>query len=301
MALYELEICRRLRQIECIIIQETMKISIPISTETQLFISNDLPETLEYPTSQLQKGLLLIHKGENLAEEAVGFGVPVIKKKIQTIFSGDADLFLEEHGSNWKITALYKMNMQERIADRKSGRFYQNSVFSLKNLLSFLHIHFPSLRSVLDKTSTFIRTIFNLETCYESFDDFSLVKATYSGMINSPLINILFEFPDHSSQGVTEVILMNEQGAHFFDTFIDNNGTHLSNKQIGSWSKVVSKSASFICKKYDLSFSLACNGGSETYRGYEDIESRLAWAGFGISIAPTEKIYQYQIDLGKIK
>jgi len=45
-----------------------------------------------YPAARLQRGLLLACPGRDLAEEGVGFGVPVLKRGAQTVFAGAMEL-----------------------------------------------------------------------------------------------------------------------------------------------------------------------------------------------------------------
>jgi hypothetical protein len=276
-----------------------MKISIPISTETRLLISNEKLKDNEYPTNQLQKGLLLFHQEENLAEEAVGFGVPVLKQGLRTIFAGEADLDFHEFDKGWALTALYKMNLQEKIANRDTGKYHSDGIYLIKSFLSVLHRRLPRLRSFLDKSSAHLRKIFSLETSYGFYKEIAAIKVIYNGIYGSPRIEILVEIPDLSKSGITEVIMMNEQGAHFFNTYRDSDGIILQNTLIGSWSKVDSASASFISDEHRLAFSIKNNEIGQLFKGFELIESRLAWSGFGYSLSPNVRFFQYQLEIGK--
>ena len=51
-----------------------------------------------YPTSSLQRGLLLVHGGLELSGEGVGFGVPVLKRGARAVFAGDAELVSDQPG-----------------------------------------------------------------------------------------------------------------------------------------------------------------------------------------------------------
>jgi hypothetical protein len=93
--------------------------------------------------------------------------------------------------------------------------------------------------------------------------------------------------------------MMNEQGAHFFNTYRDSDGIILQNTLIGSWSKVDSASASFISDEHRLAFSIKNNEIGQLFKGFELIESRLAWSGFGYSLSPNVRFFQYQLEIGK--
>ena len=88
-------------------------------------------------------------------------------------------------------------------------------------------------------------------------------------------------------ESLTEVIVMNEQGAHFFDQYRDSSGARLSGKEIGCWDEVTAEEASFASSTHRVAFNLPQVPGARLFRGRELIGSRLAWAGFGYSFPPT--------------
>ncbi|HEX9092323.1 MAG TPA: hypothetical protein VF831_12580, partial [Anaerolineales bacterium] len=45
-----------------------------------------------FPTAAIQKGLIMIYEGQELCEEAVGFGVPILKRGLQAIFPSTVEL-----------------------------------------------------------------------------------------------------------------------------------------------------------------------------------------------------------------
>ena len=92
-----------------------MRLVIPIGAGLALTIMKS-PENLPgFPTARLQKGLLLLDQGEELAEEGVGFGVPVIMRGLQAIFPGDIQLNLSEDGPLQVVRAIYTLNLEEKI------------------------------------------------------------------------------------------------------------------------------------------------------------------------------------------
>ena len=73
-----------------------------------------------YPVARLQRGLLLRHNADDLIEEGVGFGVPVLKRGAQTIFPGGMELRLNAEAP-WSATATFEMNLVERLTGGSGG------------------------------------------------------------------------------------------------------------------------------------------------------------------------------------
>ena len=63
-----------------------------------LQIGDEPGDARDYPTARLQKGMLLLDAGESLAEEGVGFGVPVLKRGARTVFPGRRELTCRRDG-----------------------------------------------------------------------------------------------------------------------------------------------------------------------------------------------------------
>jgi len=49
-----------------------------------------------------------------------------------------------------------------------------------------------------------------------------------------------------------EVVVLNEQGANYFDSFSDSDGLHLAGEAIESWDEVYAKEASFVDSMYTI-------------------------------------------------
>ena len=66
---------------------------------------------------------------------------------------------------------------------------------------------------------------------------------------------------------ITEVVVMNEQGAHHFDLYRDSSGTLLRGKEIGCWDEVTAERASFISETHRLAFTLQQVKGARLFGG----------------------------------
>lgn len=86
-----------------------------------LRITDEATNDHVYPTSHLQKGWLLFQNEQNLAEEAVGIGLPVLNTPSQTIFPGRVDVTQLTQAGNPQFMARYTLNLEERMARADTG------------------------------------------------------------------------------------------------------------------------------------------------------------------------------------
>ena len=131
-----------------------MELSAPLFGDLSLSITDrppheggDAGDAGRYPAARLQRGLLLVCPGRDLAEEGVGFGVPVLKRGAQTVFAGAMELRrcatprggtrrggTQSGGTKssaepapggdsdgWQATASFQMNLVERLAARRGA------------------------------------------------------------------------------------------------------------------------------------------------------------------------------------
>ena len=193
-----------------------MGIDIPFPQGISLKIGEPLQDRKGYPTGRLQKGFILLDHGEQMAEEAVGFGVPVLKRGLQAIFPGDVSLTWQRTGSTWEVTALYQMNLVEKISRSNHENVGSKWVYRVKDILAESIRRFPPLRGLLTGISSLLRKVFNLKTIYVEgeFSTELKVTTTLDGSTGRMVVEI--EAGGLPAE-VTEVVVMNEQGAHFFD------------------------------------------------------------------------------------
>jgi len=277
-----------------------MEINIPLFNRTSIRIADISGNGFDYPTSQLQKGFLLIHDGQNMAEESVGFGVPVFKQGFRTIFAGDIELSYQRKASLWQVNTIYIMNLQEKIGRIGSGNIRSNLLYSIKNSLAAVHRTFPILRRLLTSVSAMLRRILGWETRYEPANFYVKIRVLYTIYAKEGKISVEVKIPDLSEGRITEVLIMNEQGAHFFDCYLDSNGAKLKGNKIGSWDEVEAEEASFLCARHHIKFTLTKINGAKLLRGQELIGSRLAWAGFGYSLSPSIRNFRYDLKLERV-
>ena len=287
-----------------------MDITIPLFSEICLKIGPVITNGEGYPTSRLQKGLILISNGQELAEEGVGFGVPVLKRGVKTIFPGRIELACLEEGSRHEIAAIFFMNLEERLTSQSLGSVKSRSLYWIKNHLADVYRRFPPARGPLTAISNTLRSSFGWQTTFEEAGCNYAVKVNYTVDSQAGVIVVDVDatgVPEDGAPkdgapkvGGTEVILMNEQGAHHFDTYSDSSGVLLRGEAIGSWDEVTAERAYFLSSAQRLAFTLQQIDGARLFRGRELIGSRLAWSGFGYCLLPTSRRFSYTLGIERL-
>lgn len=271
-----------------------MGIEIPWSQGLSFYIGEAPPNRKPYSTAALQKGLLLLDRGQELAEEAVGFGVPVLKKGLQTIFPGSATLTWHRHAAVWNITARFRLNLIERVSQPGHSAVENGAFYIAKNILAALIRGLPVLRSPLTALSNLLRRAFHWETVYMPAGFSTELQVLYSLDTETGLIGIDLD-TNELPPGITGLMLMNEQGAQAFDRYLDTSGLSLQGQAIGCWDEVTAQAAWFESRTHPVAFRLGQVNGARLFRGRERVGSRLSWAGFGYSFSPT--IRRFHCDL----
>lgn len=272
-----------------------MKIDIPLFQGFSLKMSDALLSDKEFATAHLQKGMVLLEHGQELDEEGVGFGVPIIKRGLNTIFPGLVEITLQQEGSTYIVQAIFKLNLVEKISTGKYDVVENRLLYGVKNLLAATIRGLPILRRWLTSTSSKLRKMFNWETIYSVSEFSEVVKMEYR--IESGTRKVAVKVDASAlSPDVTEVVVMNEQGARAFDKYMDTSGICLEAEEIGCWDEVNAEKAWFTCSKHKTSFKLGQIKSVRLFRGRELVDNRLAWAGFGYSFPASIKHIQYEIE-----
>jgi hypothetical protein len=277
-----------------------MEIQIPLFEGFSLKFSDALAPGTLYPTSQLQKGFLLFSDRRDLTEEAVGFGVPVLKRGLQTIFPGRVEFTAGERGRTLEIGAIFSLNLEERISRHDSSRVRNKLLYQIKNILAESIRLYPALRGALTASSSALRGIFGWSTVYEDVGNSPRIKMVYAIEKQSGKMAVTVDLDGPDDAGITEVVVMNEQGANYFTQYRDSSGLFLEGKKVGTWDEVAAREAAFINPIQRIAFKLQQAEGAKLYRGRELVGSRLAWSGFGYIYPPTARNFRYELILERL-
>jgi len=253
-----------------------------------------------YPTSRIQKGLALFCDGQDLSEEGVGFGVPVLKTGREAVFPGSGVWKTELKGDGGNsgdgptVEAEYFMNLMGRMAVG-GKRIDCRTFYRAREWLASQYRMHPELRKGILFGAELSRKAMSMKDAFVEVPTVGSVKTVYSIMDDSVQVNL-------DLRGVPEgheLVVMNEQGANHFDSYKDSGGLCLEKEAIGGWDEVFSDEASFIDPKNGLYFALTRVEGAKMMRGRELLSDRLAWAGLAYLLDPGTKRFSYTIRLGR--
>jgi hypothetical protein len=122
------------------------------------------------------------------------------------------------------------------------------------------------------------------------------VSAKYT--IEDCVIGVEMDFRE--VQACEEIVVLNELGANYFDSFRDSDGLVLSEDSIGGWDEVHATEASFIDSMDGISFTLQRAERARMLRGRELYSNRLAWAGLAYILNSETDRFSYTIKLGSV-
>ena len=272
-----------------------MEYDLHIREGLSLRIADSLRGEKEYPTFRLQKGFRIVDHGQELADEAVGFGVPVLRRGLQTIFPGEVELGCARKEGGWEVTALFTLNLEEKIARSDSKTIRPRWFYLLKNSLAELIRRFPALRGVLTALSSGFRRMFGWVTTYEDSGFSTKIRMTYLLDTHTGTLHVAADTSGLVDPHITEVVMMNEQGARPFDGYQDTDGAFLQGKAIGCWDEVSSDEGMFLSSRHRIAFQLPQVSGAKLFRGRELVGNRLAWSGFGYTFPPGRDSFSYTV------
>lgn len=248
----------------------------------------------EYASNRIQKGLLLSADEKDLSEEGIGFGVPILKFKHKAIFPGSARITTSKDGDKTTITVDYDLNLVERIAV-KGNRIHNRNFYSIMEYISLLHREYPRFREMIMRASNTLRRFIDIETRFEEVTSFGIVRVLY--VIHAENIHISVDTKEINKYEYTEIILMNEQGARYFDIYRDSNGTFLKENSIGTWDETFADEVYFIDTIHGIEFMLQKVDCAKMFRGRERVPGRLSWSGIAYSLSSDTTNFTYHIQV----
>jgi hypothetical protein len=274
-------------------IDPTGTVNLPLTDRLSVRLYKDCrPNFLE--TGALQKGLVLLIDGQELIEEGVGFGLPIVKYMDKTFFSSKAEVSMSKTGSGYKLTKVFTL---DTVSIKKFGRatYIDDSLYSpVRKTFQSLYFKHKKLAPLFNKAME-LRELANIKT------EFTTVKPRGTVTINYHIqptgVNIEANFSKVALNKCCEVLVLNEQGSGVFQKYTDSNGSHLIGNKIGAWETVTADKATLQNAKEQISFTLQNDLDATLFRGWERTRKRFSWAGLSYSMRPNNGTFSYSIIL----
>ena len=253
------------------------------------------PNCLE--TAPLQKGLVLVFDDEELIEEGIGFGVPVVKYKDKTYFSSSAQVSMRKDGQFYVLEKQYTL---DAVSRKRFFEGYVNDGFYsvIHKLFEKAYLGHNTLAPFNNKLMELRQTL-KIKTEFCKVNPRGTITSRYLFEPNS--IQTTIDISNLQLQNCLEILVLNEQGASNFQNYSDSNGIKLSGNKIGAWNAVKAKEASLTNANGTLAFTLESWGSTTLFRGWEKTKNRFSWAGLSYSLHPACDTFNYRIKVSHRK
>jgi hypothetical protein len=268
----------------------TEKYTLPLSNSLSLAIySSTKPHNLKI--ANLQKGLILIHDGEEKIGEGTGFGFPVLIYPRETFFSGSSTVSVAQTAESLQIRKEFYM---DRAARNRFGNVYleNEKARAFIRCLTDLYqknrrFRFLSLKEIFVKMgveSAFVKTV-------------AIGKVSVTYEIAHSAMNVKVDFRHIRKTRPRKVFVLNEQSAVFFRKYSDGHNSSLVDGQIGAWDVVCSEWACLTDMQETVGYRLWNVKGGMLRRGRETMKNCLDWAGLDYEVEPSREVFEYKIEV----
>lgn len=280
-----------------------MRLPVPKQTPIELgegkslLFQESTQQSRDYPTWRLQKGSVLVVGNNELAEEGLGFDVPLLKFGDQNVFPGTARTSFNIIDGSSIIEVDYDLDFIKKLT-RQGRKIKSRTIYRVEAYLGWLHREYPLLREAGDRLFGQLRHFFGIKSVFEKGVSAGNIRVVYTIPQTGSTLNISVDLSNLKRDGLTEIIIENEQGASYFDGYRDSNGMRLSGKRIGTWDEVIAERASFVDSGNHIIFTIIKVRNARLFRGREFAPGRLAWSGLNYVLPPDTTAFDYDIELG---
>lgn len=244
-----------------------------------------------YHIAGLQKGLILVKQGAELVGEGTGFGVPVVRYRDKTYFSGSSTLRISQTGNSTTLVKKFVLDMIHEIRFRKT-RIENKITRRFAKFLAELYEKHKRWRLL------FLHSLLKRAGIQSLFVQVKPAgKVTVIYRIDPPFIHVKALFELWKKEGLQKIFLLNEQGSRFFRKYCDSNCTVLFDKHIGTWDAVEAEWACVFSKSGEFGFCLRKVEDTVLHRGREFLEGILDWVGLDYEFSPHKTCFEYDIEL----
>lgn len=228
-----------------------------------------------------------------MVEEGVGMGVPVAIYSDETYFASNAELSID-HEDGKTVTKRFLMDRVSRKNWKINGIVNSRIYRSVSKLLTGIYRDYPFSRGVIFPLML-IRNKLGVRTVYAKASPRGEIAVTYS--VENSNLDIEVNLSGLNRESLKKVVLLNEQGATFFQRFCSSEGLDLVGDKIGAWDRVEGEWASLSNIGDTLGFSVKQLFGCRLFVGREYVQGHLAWTGMGYEVEPHRDTLSYTVHI----
>lgn len=256
--------------------------------------ADNRPRNMEI--ASLQKGLVLEAFDVELVEEGAGFGLPIAKYGDRTVFSSTAQLSVQKQTDSEavfrKIYVLDSVSKKSLRGIKLNDRFYR----LIRKTFETGYLNRKTLRFAF-ALAMLLRNPVGVQTSFERVEPKGKVTVTYRCSLDQ--IRIAVDLSALDKTNCREILILNEQGAKYFQRYSDTDGVTLSGSQISPWTKVTAERSALTCDEVRLSFTLEKSCNALMFRGREQVRNRFSWSGLTYSLKPERNNFEYSLCLAR--
>ena len=273
---------------------EVTECTIPISESLTLRLYSDTRPRNQH-IADLQKGLILVYKGTELVGEGTGFGVPIVRYRSKTYFSGSAIMQIFNEGHRTIAVKEFTLDMipETMLGEAKIENTLQRKLENYVEGLYHKHKRWRGAFETLKLKN--LSKIMGLQTRFAPAKPVGNISVTYR--IDPPVIHVRAHFNLLKRKDLQKVFLLNEQSSKYFRKFQDSNGTILFDEHIGPWEKVEADWACVSNLSEKISFRVCKVKGAVLRRGREILDDTLCWIGLDYEVSPEKTFFDYYIEI----
>lgn len=243
--------------------------------------------------TNLQKGLILVSNRKELVGEGIGLGVPAIRYKDRTYFSGSSTVEFKQTGTRAAI-AIKRFTL-DLVSERALKNIHVEAKIYRRIKRGFAELYKKHRHFRLLMLENLLRHV-GVKTHFVHTTPAGTATVTYR--IAQSRIKITAEFKLlHQGGALQKIYLLNEQGSKHFRKYSDSTGTVLFDREIGAWETVSADWACVHSVEDQIGFRLWKLEEATLYRGREYLDGIFDWIGLDYEANPATTCFEYDIEL----
>jgi hypothetical protein len=242
-------------------------------------------------TKGLAKGVCMYREEQDLSEEGMGFGVPVVVSRWRTYLSFRAPT-TETSSDGSFIRKVWHLDAVQCVGNSRPNAILPYLWLETKGLV---YKGLPwAQRWLLDKRATG-----NLTPQISFAETDSRAEVTVDYRVSDGRVDISVDLASlNDLPGRPRAYVLNEQGGRAFPVYREN-GQSETDEHNGGWAKITAESAGFAARDGAAWFSLGNRPGASMFRGRELVDGLLSWSGIEYEITRyPEASFDYSVEVG---